>query len=482
MVSRQIQLLIQRSSSAAHLLQLHSLVLKTGLDHNPNFVSHYIYAACSISIDFSKLVFDHIPIKPPLFAWNSIIRAFTNSSNPLESLHFFFQLHRIGLKPDNFTYPFVLKACGRCSIVGVGGPVHSLILKVGFDSNRYIRNTLLRMYAACGAIGLARRVFDEMTVRDVVSWSSMIAGYVAWYAPSLFKFNCPLDAFKVFQDMKLANENPNSVTLVSLLSACTRLLNFRAGESIHCYIVVNCIGIDIALGTALLEMYSKCGHVEKAFQVFNSMSEKNLQSWTIMISGLADHGQGKDAISLFTRMEQTGLVPDSMSFSAILSACSHLGLVHKGRQFFNQMKLILIKNMPMEPNSVILRSFLGACRNHGVAIALDDKLRKLLISEPNLGANYVLAASVSSLSGCWNDAADIRVAMKQKGLVKVPGCSWVEVGGGGSTAATINEPLVVGDPTRKSSFVGAYENFPECQEQIETSQLNFFLDAAVNFS
>lgn len=96
----------------------------------------------------------------------------------------------------------------------------------------------------------------------------------------------------------------------------------------------------------------------------------------------------------------------------------------------------------MEPNSVILRSFLGACRNHGVAITLDDKLRKLLISEPNLGANYVLAASVSSLSGCWNDAADLRVAMKQKGLVKVPGCSWVEVGGGGSTAATINEPLV----------------------------------------
>ncbi|BFG33436.1 hypothetical protein CerSpe_197100 [Prunus speciosa] len=463
MVSRQIQLLIQRSSSAAHLLQLHSLVLKTGLDHNPNFVSHYIYAACSISIDFSKLVFDHIPIKPPLFAWNSIIRAFTNSSNPLESLNFFFQLHRIGLKPDNFTYPFVLKACGRCSIVGVGGPVHSLILKVGFDSDRYIRNTLLRMYAACGTIGLARRVFDEMTVRDVVSWSSMIAGYVAC--------NCPLDAFKVFQDMKLANENPNSVTLVSLLSACTRLLNFRAGESIHCYIVVNCIGIDVALGTALLEMYSKCGHVEKAFQVFNSMSEKNLPSWTIMISGLADHGHGKDAISLFTRMEQTGLVPDSMSFSAILSACSHLGLVHKGRQFFNQMVrtygiqptlehygclvdllgragLIeeayeIIKNMPMEPNSVILRSFLGACRNHGVAITLDDKLRKLLISEPNLGANYVLAASVSSLSGCWNDAADIRVAMKQKGLVKVPGCSWVEVGGGGgSTASTINEPLV----------------------------------------
>lgn len=260
--------------------------------------------------------------------------------------------------------------------------------------------------------------------------------------------------------MKLANEKPNSVTLVSLVSACTRLHSISTGKSIHCYTVIHSIEIDVALGTALIEMYSKCGHVEKAFQIFNSMSEKNLQSWTIMICGLADHGRGNDAILLFTHMEQTGLVPDSMAFSAILSACSHLGLLYEGRQFFNQMVrtynieptmehygclvdllgragLIeeayeIIENMPMEPNTVILRSFLSACRNHNVVFTLDDKFRKLLISEPNLGANYVLAANASSVSGCWNDAADLRVAMKQKGLVKVPGCSWVDVDGGSS--------------------------------------------------
>ncbi|PQM33543.1 hypothetical protein Pyn_17398 [Prunus yedoensis var. nudiflora] len=190
--------------------------------------------------------------------------------------------------------------------------------------------------------------------------------------------------------MKLVNENPNSITLVSMLSACTRLLDFRAGESIHYYNVVNYIGIDVALGTALLEMYSKCGHVKKAFQVFSSMSEKNFQSWTIMISGLADHGHGKDAISLFTRMEQTRLVPDSMPFAVNLSACSHLGhltLEHYGclvdllgRAGLIEEAYEINKNMPMEPNSVILRSFLGACRNHGLVISLDDKLRKLLIS------------------------------------------------------------------------------------------------------
>ncbi|GAY63074.1 hypothetical protein KPL70_002360 [Citrus sinensis] len=120
--------------------------------------------------------------------------------------------------------------------------------------------------------------------------------------------------------MKLANENPNSVTLVSLVSACTGLINVRAGESIHSYAVVNGLELDVAIGTALVEMYSKCGHVEKAFKVFNLMREKNLQSWTIMISGLADNSRGNDAISLFAKMIQTVLKSDSISFSAILSS------------------------------------------------------------------------------------------------------------------------------------------------------------------
>lgn len=267
------------------------------------------------------------------------------------------------------------------------------------------------------------------------------------------------DAFIVFQHMKLANEKPNSVTLVSLLSASTHLLDICKGESVHSYIIRNQMELDVALGTALLEMYTKCGHIEKAFQVFKSMGEKNLQSWTIMISGLADHGHGKDTISLFTEMEQAGLKPDSISFAGILSACSHLGLVDQGEKYFDQMVRIykinptmehygcrvdllgraglidkayeIIKNMPMEPNSVIIRSFLGACRTHGRSFCLDDNLRKLLFKlEPELGANYVLAANVSSLSGCWDDAADLRVSMKQRRLMKFPGCSWVEANDG----------------------------------------------------
>jgi pentatricopeptide repeat protein len=253
--------------------------------------------------------------------------------------------------------------------------------------------------------------------------------------------------------MRLANEKPNYVTLVSLLSACTKMINICAGVSIHSYIIRNDIEMGVELGTALFEMYSKCGKIEKALLVFDLMPEKNLQSCTIMISALANHGRENNAISLFNRMEDMGLQPDSLSFSVILSACSHMGLVYEGKMYFDKMVRLynikptvehygcmvdllgraglfqeaydIIRSMPMEPNSVILRSFLGACRIHGWVPTLDDELMSKLESE--LGANYVLTANLFSDRSSWKDATDLRLAMKRKGLKKVPGCSWLEV-------------------------------------------------------
>ncbi|KAK2975467.1 hypothetical protein RJ640_028573 [Escallonia rubra] len=450
MNSLQIQIRLQRSKTTSHLLQLQALIIKTALDHDEYCTSNFILSACPISVDLARLIFDTSPIKPPLFAWNTIIKHYSKSSTPVESINLFSQLQRFGLKPDKFTFPFVLKACGHCSFLGLGGTVHSLVLKVGFDSDKYVNNNLLRMYGGCGVIGLARQVFDEMPERDVVSWSSMIARYV--------DCNSPVAALMAFLDMKLVNEKPNSVTLVSLLSACTHLLDIRLGESIHSFIVVNDIGLDVILGTALLDMYAKCGHVQKALHIFNSMREKNLQSWTVMISGLADNGNGEAAISLFTKMEEGDLKPDGMSFSGILSACSHLGLVVEGQKYFERMLKVynirptmehygcmvdmfgragmieeayqLIRSMPMEPNSVVLRSFISSCKQHGSVVRIDEYFRQLLLDiEPDHGANYVLAAAVSSLSGYWSEVDDLRISMKGKGLRKVPGCSWVEVSG-----------------------------------------------------
>ncbi|OIW19111.1 hypothetical protein TanjilG_08911 [Lupinus angustifolius] len=442
-----IETLIHRSTTLSHLLQLHSLLLKSSLYHHPSLINHLLISATSISLPFSTSFFHSLPTipPPPLFAFNTLIRAFSNTPSPQESLILFKKLQSSNLYPDHYTFPFVLRACGLCSFVGVGGVLHSLVLKMSFGSDRYVGNTLLKMYADCGFVRFARNMFDEIPVRDVVSWSSLIAGYVAC--------DLPVGALNVFCEMRLLNEKPNSVTLVSLLSACTKMVNISAGESVHSYIVMNCIEMDVGLGTALFEMYSKCGKIDKALRIFNSMPRKNLQSYTIMISALANNGCREDVISLFNQMEDIGLRPDSLSFSAILSACSHMGLVYEGRNYFDRMVRLygikptvehygcmvdllgraglieeaydVIKNMPTEPNSVILRSFLGACRNHGWVPSLDDKLLSKLESE--LGANYVLAANIFSARASWKDANDLRLAMKHKGLKKVPGCSWVEV-------------------------------------------------------
>ncbi|XLU51678.1 hypothetical protein S245_046492 [Arachis hypogaea] len=443
--AQEIERVLWRSTTVSHLRQVHSLLLKSCLLRHPFLVSVFISCASSISLPYAHFFFRALPATPPLFTFNLLIRAFSQTT-PFHSLTLFRHLHQTPpFSPDNFTFPPLLTACGRASSLPLGGSIHSLILKMGFTCDPYINNTLFKMYADCGALRLARKVFDEMPVRDVVSWSSMISTCVSR--------GFPCHAMAAFFQMGMENVKPNSVTLVSLLSACTKMLNLGAGASIHSYIVRNQVELDVGLGTALFEMYAKCGQIDKALQVFDSMHEKNLQSCTIMISALANHGRQKDAISLFSRMEDMGLQPDSLSFSAILSACGHMGLVSEGKMYFDRMVRMysikptvehygcmvdllgraglieeahdMIKNMPMEPNAVILRSFLGACRNLGWVPSLDGKLLSKLESE--LGANYVLTASIFSTCSSWKDANDLRLAMKHRGLKKTPGCSWVEV-------------------------------------------------------
>lgn len=255
--------------------------------------------------------------------------------------------------------------------------------------------------------------------------------------------------------MTVANEKPNWVTFISLLSACTNLLNIRLGKSIHTHIVINGMELNVGLGTALLSMYAKLGYIDEALHIFNSISHKNLQSWTVMMSCLTNNGRGEEAISLFARMEEAGLTPDSVSFSTVLSACSHRGLVNKGKELFKKMVDVykikptmehygcmvdlfgrggeieeayrVIMSMPMEPNSVILRSYLSACKQHGCAHCLDERLMERLIKlNPDVGANYVLAASVSFGDGCRiKGMDDVRNEMKIKGVEKIPGYSWV---------------------------------------------------------
>lgn len=406
-----------------------------------------------------------------------------------------------GVEPNRFTFPPVLKACARAGLIKEGKQVHGLVVKYGLEFDEFVVSNLLRMYVVCqdlegahmlfngkrwelgsnvvmhnvmidgyvgiGDFGAARQVFDEMTKRSVVSWNSMISGYAQ---SGYYK-----EAIELFRDMQMTKERLNYVTLVSVLPAISRLGAVELGKWVHLYAEKNKIGIDEVLGSALVDMYSKCGNIEKALDVFDSLPQRNVITWNAMISGLAMHGQAKDALDHFWRMERFGVKPTDVTFIAVLSACSHAGLVHKGRLIFDHMVRVvglqpkiehygcmadllgragllekaekLILEMPMKPDDVILKALLGACKKHG-NIRIGNRVARLLMEMvPHDSGAYVALSNMYASLENWEGVSEVRMRMKEMEIKKDPGCSWIELDG------TIHEFFVEDESYRKSKEI-----------------------------
>ncbi|XP_031478520.1 pentatricopeptide repeat-containing protein At2g45350, chloroplastic-like [Nymphaea colorata] len=305
-------------------------------------------------------------------------------------------------------------------------------------------------YAKVGRIDLARSLFDEMPRRDVLSWNVMIAGYV--------ESGLCDDALNVFHEMKLLGFIPDRATLVIALSATADLGSLDEGRRIHDDINRNNVPVDGVLGAALLDMYCKCGAMDAAIQIFRTLQHKELDHWNTMIGGLALHGDTDAALALFSEMEKQPLQPNDITFIAVLTACSHGGLVHEGRLYFEFMRtaynikpkvqhygcmvdilgraglleeaMQLVGEMPMEPNAVVWRSLLGACRNHGNLEIGAMSAGRLIELDPQDSSTYILLSNLYASMGMWDDANSIRKMMRAKEIRKVPGCSSIEVDGG----------------------------------------------------
>ncbi|KAK9280479.1 hypothetical protein L1049_014171 [Liquidambar formosana] len=221
-----------------------------------------------------------------------------------------------GVLPNKFTYPFVLKACAGLGDLNLGKSVHGSLLKFGFDNDVHVQNTLVHMYCCCrGGIQFARIVFDEMPKLDSVSWSAMIGGYA--------RLGQSTDAVGLFRKMQIAGVCPDEITMVSVLSACTDLGALELGKWVESYLKKERIQKTVELCNALIDMYAKCGDVDKAMSLFRNMSDKTIVSWTSVIVGMAMHGRGLEVISLFDEMKAAGMAPDDVAFIGLLSACSH---------------------------------------------------------------------------------------------------------------------------------------------------------------
>ncbi|CAN1306830.1 Pentatricopeptide repeat-containing protein At5g06540 [Linum perenne] len=299
------------------------------------------------------------------------------------------------------------------------------------------------MYAHLGEIISARRVFDGSLKLDVVSWTSMIAGYNkvgdVGSARQLFD---KMPEKNVLQSRRV---RANETVMASVVASCAHLGALELGENAHDYVIRNNLTLNLILGTALVEMYSKCGAIDKANEVFEQLPEKDALSWTALISGFAMHGYANKAVDYFSKMISTGISPREITFTAVLSACSHGGLVEKGWEprlehygcivdllgragkLEEAEKFIL--EMPIEPNAPIWGALLGACKIHRNADVAERVGKILMELKPDYSGYYVLLSNIFARANRWKNVETMRLAMKEKGVKKPPGYSLIEMDG-----------------------------------------------------
>ncbi|XP_043695435.1 pentatricopeptide repeat-containing protein At4g21065-like [Telopea speciosissima] len=425
--------------------QIHAYLL-TGLGLNTVVATKLInlYSVCNY-LPYAHFLFDGVP-KYNVFLWNVLIRGYAWSGPHEAALSLYQHMLNSGLKPDNFTFPFVLKACSALSALQEGRDIHGHAIRMGCEFDIFVGAALIDMYAKCGCVGSARQVFDKILVRDVVLWNSMLAAYS--------QNGHPANALQLCRDLAMVGLQPTVATLVTVISASADIAALPQGREVHGLSWRHGFESQDKVKTALVDLYAKCGSVHVAQRLFEQLTEKRVISWNAMISGYAMHGHAFEALSLFEEMKEEAQ-PDHITFVGVLSACSHGGLMDEGWKFFKSMVtkyLIqptvqhytcmvdllghagrldeaynLIQHMTVRPDSGVWGALLNCCKIHRNVELGERALEKLINLEPNDAGNYVILSNIYAQVGKWDGVAKVRKLMKERGLKKSIACSWIEV-------------------------------------------------------
>ncbi|KAG9448433.1 hypothetical protein H6P81_008398 [Aristolochia fimbriata] len=469
-----------RLSAISTAYQVYGHVLQLGFDSDL-FVHNAVmnlFASCG-ELEYARRLFENKCVRD-VVSWNSILKGYIQSRKFEEGLKLFEEMFSKGVRPDEVTMIGILSCCANTYNLKLGHEYHRYAKETGVNFTVPLYNAVMDMYVKCGNLDSARQLFDEMPERSVVSWTTLIVGYqklgrlaearelfnkvperdiVMWNAMIAgdVKFGRGKEALTLFHEMQSSSMKPNAATMVSLLSACALLGALDVGLWAHRYIDIHGIPITVEVGTALVDMYAKCGNIRKATEVFEDMVERNSLTWTAMIGGLAMHGHGEDAINYFKKMVDMGLKPDEVTFLEVLSACCHSGLVEEGQSLFKRITSdfqispkikhyscmvdllgrvgllneaeSLIKSMPMKPDAVIWGSLFFACRIHGNVAMGERAASKLLELDPYDSGTYVLLSNMYVEANKWQEADKVRKRMRERGLEKTPGCSSIEING-----------------------------------------------------
>ncbi|KAJ4960050.1 hypothetical protein NE237_019960 [Protea cynaroides] len=472
---------IKQCETLKALYSVHASILRTHLHLNLFFFTNLIAQYASVgSMVHAYSLFSACEV-PDVFLWNIMIQGFAENGPCHLSVVLYRQMRDMGVVPDNFTFPFVLKACSHLRDVETGEALHGDVVKFGYESNVFVANSLVTMYGKCERPHVSRELFDRMSARNVVSWSSLIGSYaqngfyeegmslfltmlndrirpnratilnvipcvhredhargicdvlvdcgldldqsvqnavvgmyskcgriaiarrlfdvildkdlVSWSSmiEAYVRADLPICALELFKEMLLHGTRPDSVTLLSVLRAYSNLASHHQALFVHGFVIRNSFKYEIVLETALIDLYVKCGSLDHARRIFDRLQERNVITWSTMISGYGMHGHGREALHLFDQMKYS-VKPDHITFVSVLSACSHAGLIDEGwRCFYSMTKdfgiiprsehyacmvdllgragqlneaLEFIKGMPLKPDYGVWGSLLGACRIH----------------------------------------------------------------------------------------------------------------------
>uniref|UniRef100_A0A0E0KCN1 Exonuclease domain-containing protein n=1 Tax=Oryza punctata TaxID=4537 RepID=A0A0E0KCN1_ORYPU len=420
------------------------------------------------------------PVRAVFPYTNAILRASLEKGSPEKSLTDYNSMRRFtAFCPDYRTYVILLKACAKCSNIYATMEIHSHLIKLGLLSNQQIVTHLFKLYIdhdrmmeactlfwlmlewsanplygnlmlmgflKCGQIDKAYQIFKRMPVKDLVSWNSMIAGTAR---NSYLK-----DAMNIFSKLINSGLLPDGFSFSSVLSACAQAGARCYGMWVHQLMAELGLEMNHILNSSLVDMYAKCGRIDVAIGIFKTIKRNHVSVWNTMIGGLAAHGLGSDAVMFFREMESEGLVPDGVTFVALLTACSHCGMVEEARQYFEAMTTKysitpriehygamvdtlsraglldeaydLVKSMNVKPDAVIWRALLSACCRYR-----QTKVGEITVKEIAFQGcgDYTLLSNIYSSANRWEDSEEVWKERKKKGIRKSKGLSWVELGG-----------------------------------------------------
>ncbi|CAK7329083.1 unnamed protein product [Dovyalis caffra] len=429
---------------------VHGLVIHRGFNCDL-FVENSLidmYSKCNDSGSAFK-VFNEMSRRNNV-SWNSMLSGFVLNENYLEALSLISSMKKEGVEADGVTLVNILQICKYFVLPFHCKSVHCVIIRKGIEANELLLSMLIHAYAKCNLVELAWEVFVRMKRRDVVSWSTMIAGFAHCGKPD--------EAIAVYQEMNKELEKPNSITIVNLLEACSVSAELKRSKWAHGIAIRRGFASEVIVGTAIVDMYSKCGEIDASRKAFDQIPSKNIVTWSAMIAAYGMNGLAHEALALFAEMKQHGLKPIPVTTLSLLAACSHGGLVEEGLSLFISMvqehgfepgfehysclvdmlgragKLDaateVIKMMPdnlKHGGASIWGSLLSACRSYGQTELCKEAISRVLELEPLNSAGYLVASRMYASDGLWEDAARMRVLAKEKGVKVFAGYSLVHI-------------------------------------------------------